>query len=375
MIEVETIAELERLESIAGSWAQLAAQNRAPESGPSWMLAWWRRAAPREAELRSIAVFERNRMIGLAPLYLESSRSPCARYRLLADECSTIASPLAAPERAFEVAEAVASTLAAAERRPAILKLGPISLRSPWVLALRERWPSRLRPLALRAEVRVVPSVTLREEGFEDWLDRRRRSVREEARRCRATFEGEGGTVRRSTPDQVASDLERALEMQAFAEGGGRLIGTGKRRMLADLARRSAPSEELRLSMLELRGEPVCACLSLAAGGEVSVLGLLCDDRTDPASAGRLSILTTIEDAFERRDRRVLLGAAPEVLAGRLASGSEIVLEQMLLPVGPQLILALPRVARRAFEHRTNRSIARLGGPARAGSRGDGGAG
>src|ERR1022692_2155840 len=272
MIKAEMIVEEGRLEGLRGAWDALAVTNSAPESGPGWMLAWWRHVAPPSAELRIVAVSDRDELIGIAPLYLDRGQSQSdRRYRLLASNFSASVTPLALPDRAWDVAKAVTDTLVACEPQPSALELAPMPATSPWMLAMRECWPARIRPVVHRAEIKEVPTVPLREQSFEAWLQSRNSRFRNNFRRYRRRFVEEGGTERLSTPETLTRDIETFARLHTVrweGRGTSRLVALGERlpAFFEELAR-ALPAGRFRLLMLELDGKPICAHLAIAAGG------------------------------------------------------------------------------------------------------------
>jgi CelD/BcsL family acetyltransferase involved in cellulose biosynthesis len=72
-IEVETLRDGRRVAAIEREWWDLwrSAPAATPFQAPAWLLPWWEAFAP--GELRVIAVRRRDRLIGLAPFYLETS--------------------------------------------------------------------------------------------------------------------------------------------------------------------------------------------------------------------------------------------------------------------------------------------------------------
>ncbi len=91
-IRLELIEEAEILHSLAERWQALAddAEISPLFRGPRWLLAWWR-AYQRQlgAELYSLAIFEEERLVGLAPFYRRPGKRSAARkvdeIRLMGD--------------------------------------------------------------------------------------------------------------------------------------------------------------------------------------------------------------------------------------------------------------------------------------------------
>jgi len=366
MSEAELISDLPRLEELSAQWDALAVTNAAPESGPAWMIGWWRHVAPQDALLRVVAVHDRGELIGIAPLYVDLGQSRLRRcHRLLASDFSGYVTPLALPDRAWEVAEAVARALMATEPRPSALELGPLPSPSPWVAALRERWPGRIRPIAYRTNLLEVPTVSLYQESFDVWLKSLNSHFRSNCRRYRRRFEKEGGTERISTPATVTADIQTFTRLHTARWerlGGSRLVALGERLplLLGDLAQALLPEERFRLLILEINGEPISADLCLTAGGEIIGVNIGWDERFKHLSAPRLSMLSMIEQGFRHGDHRVSLGWGRVDYKHTFANGSNAAAWDVLLPAGSQLPLALARAAPTAANRRMLQSAKRL---------------
>jgi CelD/BcsL family acetyltransferase involved in cellulose biosynthesis len=71
-IEARVISDSQELAALSPDWARLweRCPNSTPFQSPGWLLPWWSAFAP--GELMSVGVFSEGRLIGLAPLYLET---------------------------------------------------------------------------------------------------------------------------------------------------------------------------------------------------------------------------------------------------------------------------------------------------------------
>jgi CelD/BcsL family acetyltransferase involved in cellulose biosynthesis len=71
-VAAQIITSREAAAGLLPDWFALwrASENATPFQSPHWLLAWWDAFAP--GELRIIAAYDRDRLIGLAPLYRES---------------------------------------------------------------------------------------------------------------------------------------------------------------------------------------------------------------------------------------------------------------------------------------------------------------
>jgi CelD/BcsL family acetyltransferase involved in cellulose biosynthesis len=238
-----------------------------------------------------------------------------------------------------------------------------------WPLAVRERWPGRMRPLATR---RLLPAaiVGLHGRSFDLWLAERSARVRADARRRRRLFEQAGGTYRLAKRASIAADLRTFAELHARrweGRGKSRLVALGEQLtvVLGDIANHLLDEERFRLLLLEIDGEPICGDVGLAAGGEVIGFNFGWDERHRRLSPPLLSLLHTIEDSCRRREQRIWLGWGAPAYKARFANGSDAVTWDTLLPPGRQLTRALPRALPDIASRRARQTTKRLLGDER----------
>ncbi|HEY5192250.1 MAG TPA: GNAT family N-acetyltransferase [Solirubrobacteraceae bacterium] len=348
MSETEIIEDLTRLEELEGAWDDLAVANAEPTSGPAWMLGWWRHAAPPDARLRVVTVHDHGELIGIVPLCVEPTDPH--RYVLLAHNFTSSVTPLARADRTWEVAEVAARALRQAQPRLRSIALAPLLASSPWVAALPDVWPARIRPLVLRHSVVDAPTISLRHDSLDDWLSNRGSSFRANARKRRKQFERAGGTARTSTHETITADIQKFIALHASRWrplGESRLVALGERlpHLLGELAQALLPTERFRLLLLELDGEPVGAQLTLAGGGELVGVNTGWDERFKHFSPARLALLYALEDSIARNEHRYSLGREASHRLGRgtssyklgFADGNDPVAESVLLPRDPRL--------------------------------------
>ncbi len=368
----ELIVDLAQAEQVAAGWDALAVACGEPMAAPGWMLAWWRHLAPPSAELRIVAVRDGSELIGIVPLYADpAGPGGAGRYRLLASDFSAAVTPLASPDRVWEVAATAGALLAARAPRPHAIELAPLSASSPWAGALRERWPGRMRPIALRRDLLPAPTVQLHQASFDAWLASRSSRFRSNVRRYRRLFEEQGGTYRRATADTVVADVASFVALHTARWdhlGDSRLVALGERlpAFLADFADALLAQERFRLLVLELDGQPICVDLWIAAGGEAVGVNIGWDERYKRLSAPRLAFLYMIEDAFARGERRLSLGWGRVDYKQGYANGSDMVAWDELLIPGAGLVRTLPRALPVAANRRARQSAKRLLAPGQA---------
>lgn len=360
MTTTHIIDDLPSAEKLVPEWDELACVNALPMASPAWMLAWWRHQAPRGAQLRIVAVHDRDCLIGLAPLYCETPRHHVpTTYRLLAANFSTSLTPLASPNRAWEVAEAIGDALRDADPYPDIVALEPTPLDSPWPLALRDRWPGAMRPFMLQYDLQSMPVASLHDDSFDTWLTGRSKKFRSSMRRLERLFGDEGATMRLSTTQTLHEDIESFVRLHALRwEGrgesrlsalGGRLSGTlldAGQALLGDRhSHASGSGPRFRLRIMEIDGEAICADVSIAGGREIVGFNMGWDERYKRLSPALLAFLYKIKDGFEHGDRRVQLGWGGHTYKLRFANGDAPITWNLMLPAGPKLPIAVAHIA------------------------------
>jgi CelD/BcsL family acetyltransferase involved in cellulose biosynthesis len=365
MSEAELIVEPARLEELQDAWDALSVANAEPMSGPAWMLGWWRHAAPPGTQLRVVAVRDRGELIGIAPFYLDPvDLSGIIVYRLLTGDFSSSVTPLAQPDRAWDVAQSVSEALAQATPRPDIVALAPLVAGSPWVTAIRELWPGRMRPLECRYGLHDAPTVSLAYDSYEEWLSSRSANFRSNARRRTRQFQRAGGIARLSDAETVLDDIQAFARLHAArweGRGSSRLATLSERlpSLLGELAQALLPEGRFRLWVLELDGEPICTDLSLAAGRELVGVNVGWDERFRHLSPPQLSCLHRIEHGIACGDRHLSLGRGVSPYKLGFADGNQPVAETALLPGGARLGYTLGRVGPRLVNRRARANVKR----------------
>jgi len=356
VLDAETITDPDALGPVHAEWDELAVACALPLMAPAWVMAWWHHQAPEGSQLRIVAAHDGERLTGLAPFYVvPRQRGKPVTYRLLAADFSTSVSPVARPERTWEAAEAIGGALADATPRPDMLDLAPMPLASLWQMALRERWPGPMRPLSYRYDLQSSPVVSLHDESFDAWFAARSGKFRTSMRRLERLFEAAGGTVRLSTPDTLAADVELFARLHAMRwenRGASRLTALGQRLtgtlldvghvlLASEQAQAAQSASRFRLRIMEVDGEAICADLSIAAGGEIVGFNMGWNERFKCMGPALLALLYKIKDGFLHGDRRLQLGWGGQAYKLRFANEDAPVIWGMLLPPGRRLPIAL----------------------------------
>ena len=333
----EMIADEGALARLAPEWDALAVARRRPFCAPAWMLAWWRHVAPRDARLRAVAVFEGDRLRGLAPFYADSKALGLVRYRLLAARTSTRIEPLAAPGYEDAVARAVGVALAAAEPRPHCIALDGCVAGSPWPASLASSGGAR-PAWAHRASSAPVPALTLAGRTCEEWFASRSAHFRREVRRRRRRLEEAGAVFRMaSTPEELDHLLAHSARLHYARwswRGGSSVLDARVERMLAQAGRELLGEGRFRLWVVEVGGEIISSQIFVAAGGEVTYWLGGFDERWARLAPSLLGIIAGIEHAWSAGDERVVLGAGGQDYKYTLSDEEEAVEWTVLVPRG-----------------------------------------
>ena len=351
MLEARLIEYLPALERPREEWDELAMLAALPLMAPAWIIPWLRRLAPAGAEPRVVAVYDGERLVGIAPFYVvrDGSRGRID-YRLPGIELGARLAPLARPGREWEVAEAIAHALATATPRPDLVALESVPPNSLWLAALREQWPARIRPPARVYHVHGSPTVALNAGTFESWMARRGASFRKNCRRRGRMFDAEGGTMRLGSAQTLSADIETLLRLHTerwSQRGESSLTARADRlpEMLREAGEALIESGRFRIWIMEIEGRPIWANLFLAAGGELLAVNSGWDERWARMSPPLLGMLHAIEDAFARGERRLDLGIGEDQFKLQFADGNDPVAWGILMAPGARLPATALRTA------------------------------
>jgi len=349
MAESEMIVELDGLDRLYDDWDKLACAAGLSQMTPAWILSWWKHLAPVGAAPRVVVVRDRAEVIGLAPFYILEGKRGRVDYRLPGIELAARLAPLAMPGREWEVAEAIAGVLAEASPKPDLIALEGAPLASPWMLALRAGWPGPVSPIVRQYSIYGCPTVTLREKSFEAWFAEKSSNFRSQMRRLQRQFEAAGGSVRLSTQETLAADVDMFMHMHASRwehKGTSNLVGFGERLapMLEDVGVRLLEDERFHMRVLEIDGEPISAQLFLASGSDMLYMNGGWYEQFSRFKPSMLGILGVIEHAFGRGYRKLDLGLGEQAYKLRFADGNDPVAWNVVMVPSRRLALTYARM-------------------------------
>jgi CelD/BcsL family acetyltransferase involved in cellulose biosynthesis len=345
MTTTQLIHDTPTLTALAPEWEALADTCALPGMTAPWVLAWLRHVAPADVTPRVVVVRDNDTLIGVAPFYTVAGGRGRRDYRLVSVEFSNRLAPLALPGREQEVAEAIARSLASATPSPDLIALESGPPDAPWLSALREHWPGRVRPLTFTYNTKSCPNVSLAAGSFDKWFADKSSNFRSQMRRARRQFEAAGGTVRMAVPATLPADIDAFVRLHTSRwEGRGKssLAALGERlsTMLNDVGETLLQQDgRFRLQIMEIEGRPISAQLFIAAGGQVIYFNGGWDEQFAHLKPAMLAILIAIEEAFALGDKCLDLGSGAVQYKLRFADGDDPVCWRVLMVPSPRLPL------------------------------------
>jgi CelD/BcsL family acetyltransferase involved in cellulose biosynthesis len=341
---VQTIVfdDLRALEPHVGDWDSLAVAAGRPFCAPAWMLSWWREARTGDARLRVVHVFDEEGLAGVGPFFAQVAFG-LVEMRMLGAGFSHRIGPLARAGREELVARALASALAAMRPTVASVVFEGIDHEDPWPDAIAESWPSRRPPRQRTDAVMDAPVIEL-DAAYEEWMERRSRRFRKEARRVarRLEEEGIGGRI---ASDEEAIGALLDLHYARWDGRGGSNVGDTARAVIAGAARELQREGRLSVALLEGPTEPVAAELVLCAGETAAFWGGGFSPRWAQHAPGTQTMLLALRTLSERGLRLVDLGGGAHEYKQRLADVNRPIAWKTVFPRGPRYPLIRVRLA------------------------------
>jgi CelD/BcsL family acetyltransferase involved in cellulose biosynthesis len=267
-LQTRVVTDVDALsaEDIAG-WDALALAAELPFCAPAWMLGWWRASHRQGTQLRVILVRQGARVVGVGPFFANPTFG-LIEMRLLGAGFSHRIGVLAERSARELVAPSIARALAG--MRPASVVFEGVDSRDPWPEAIARDWPGRLAPKR-RADGELQAPVIDLQGDYEQWLDRRERRFRKEARRNRRRMDEQGVSARMASDEQAIDALLRLHHARWDARGGSNV--EDEARAVLSGAAAAMPDGRLLVALLEHQGVAVSAELVVCAGGAAAFWG------------------------------------------------------------------------------------------------------
>jgi CelD/BcsL family acetyltransferase involved in cellulose biosynthesis len=314
-MQVERIKAWNPSKVTAADWNRLS--RGVPFRTYQWCESWWRHYGRTDArggrnrQLFTLCVFDRcGRLAGVAPWYVErtKSRQRVVRFLGSGEVCSDYQTVLCLRETEDEVATAVAEWLCHDHPRNADDRWD--TLQFSCVSAADETLGRLLSHLAERGNLvhrrpaescwRVQLPAT-----WNDYVAMLSKSHRKQVRRVQRRMFESGRAVHHElrTPDDLARGLDTLIDLHQRRRASLSEPGCfSSKRFTAfhrEVAGRMLDLDALRLSWVELDGQPVAAEYHLAGGGVVYAYQSGLDPAVLDEEPGRLAAVATLRSAIE----------------------------------------------------------------------------
>jgi CelD/BcsL family acetyltransferase involved in cellulose biosynthesis len=363
MVSFEIIDELDSAQALAPDWDRLAVAQATPLCAPGWMLSWWRHMAPPDSQLRVVAIRDQDRLIALAPWFVDRGEGSRVDVRFLGAEISDRVDVLCLAGREREARKALLAAITQIRPRPDLVSFEAVSARSEWSRHLARGAPRLAR---YRNSLLPAPSVTLPAGSPEQWIAGRSSNFRSQMRRMRRKLAERGGQVRQIVDvDELEPAVDALLRLhlarwQDRAPSG--LARAGVRELLHEAAVTLGP-DRLRLWAVEIDGEPISVQLFHAAGDEVKYWNGGWMEQHADLKPAMLAILAALEDAIARGERRLDLGAGTHEYKLRFADADDPLTWGGLIVRNQRWPRTRAELAPRVMRFRVKQAIAALPPP------------
>jgi CelD/BcsL family acetyltransferase involved in cellulose biosynthesis len=339
-----TIAEdLRSLEPHIDAWDRLAVMQARPFCAPGWMLAWWAHGRTGDARLRVVLVSDGGGLAGVGPFFAQVGPLGLVEMRLLAAGFCHRIGPLARPGAEEPVASVMAKALAGMQPRPASVVFEGGDREDPWPELIAAGWPGR-RPPRIRTDAMMdAPTIALG-GAYEQWMERRGRKFRKEARRTARRMEEEQvqGQI---TGESDAIDALLRLHHSRWEGRGGSNVGATAGSVISRAAQALAPDGRLIVALLDGPNGPVAAELVVLAGGTAAFWGGGFDPAWASFAPGTQAMLLALRHLAERGVQIADLGGGEDEYKRRLADGDHPLVWRTLFPRGARYPLLRARLA------------------------------
>jgi CelD/BcsL family acetyltransferase involved in cellulose biosynthesis len=271
-VDIELVTDVDQLQPYVSGWEVLADRVSQPRSTGAMVAGWARHMMDADSALRIWIALDGSEVVGVLPFVAE--KMPRKRLRLVPPATDMMYGivPVAHPDRAGEVVEAVADDFAARSQQVDLATIYWLPEDSPWLVALRRRFAEP--DWVATGMTQYSSYYTSIVEGIDTWLGQRggefRRTVRRRARRCAE----EGFRV--CTLGDPVEIMERLPRLQPLYLRRKRERGGEGYRFDRDMIEaigttlEGAKPNRLRLSVVERDKLLIGASLAVRAGSRMS---------------------------------------------------------------------------------------------------------
>lgn len=336
------IDAVEELTPHLSAWDALARARNKPFCTPAWMLAWWHEARTGDARLRVVLVFDEHGLAAVGPFFAQIAYG-LVELRLLTAGFSHRIGVIARADAPASIARALAEALAEVQPRPASVVFEGVDSEDPWPGLIASHWPSRRRPRRRTDATMDAPVIDLN-GSYEEWMERRERHFRKEARRTARRLEEEGVCGRIATDRTAVGSLLR-LHHARWADRGGSSAGECAEAVVARAAAELQAEDRLCVALLETPSGAVAAELIVRAGDTAAFWGGGFDPSWARSAPGTQAMLLALSFLAERGVRVADLGGGAHAYKQRLADRSTTLTWCTVFPRGPRYPLVRLRLA------------------------------
>jgi CelD/BcsL family acetyltransferase involved in cellulose biosynthesis len=195
--------------------------------------------------------------------------------------------------------------------------------------------------------------------AYEQWMERRGRKFRKEARRTARRMEEEQVQGRISGETEAIEAL-LSLHHARWEERGGSNVGAAAGPVITSAAHALAPDSRLIVALLEGPKGPVAAELVVLAGGTAAFWGGGFDPAWASFAPGTQAMLLALRHLAERGVQVADLGGGEDEYKRRLADGDQPLVWRTLFPRGARYPLLRLRLAPKQLGQAVRRSARRL---------------
>jgi CelD/BcsL family acetyltransferase involved in cellulose biosynthesis len=359
-IDVAIIDDARDLQAVRDEWDELAVAAGRPYCSPAWMLAWWGRARTGDARLRTIVLRDRMGVLAIAPFFAQVGALGLTEYRLLGAGISHRIGVLCRPGSEQAASGPLGEALGRLCPRPSSVVWEGIDARDEWPARTASAL-SGIAGVALRRDTEMgAPTIQLTDRSFETWLDATSTNFRKDIRRKRRQLARAGGAVRRTSSQELETDLATLSRLHAKRwehRGGSKALDQRVMSMFRDVGGELLGADRFRLYIVEIESAPIAAVLCLAAGASVAFWNSGLDAAHSRLSPARLALLSAVEEAFERGERHFDLGGGEDAYKLQFANDNEPVVWQTAFPRG----LRYPLTRAQLLPKHTRYQLRRLG--------------
>jgi CelD/BcsL family acetyltransferase involved in cellulose biosynthesis len=287
-----------------------------------------------------VAVFEDDRLIGVAPFFSVRTPSGIDELRFLGSRVSVRGEPLAVQGREEDVARATIEVLRDVRPRIDLLLFEGVPTLSRWPTMLCRSWSDGHEPYKHRAYPTLAPTLDLTGRTYDEWFMSRSSHFRQEVRRRRRHLEQRGAEFRLAeTPEEVVDALDAFFRLHHSRwqqRGGSRVLNERVQAMLIDAALALVVDGRFRIWTITADGDIVSAHIFIAAGGEVAYWLGGFDEGWAKLGPAIQTVLKALEHAWSRGDSRMDFGAGAQEYKYSFAESQDVLESVTIAPRGPR---------------------------------------